>query len=320
MATIPPYLKKGDTIGIVCPAGYMPLEKAQTCIDTLREWGYEVKVGATLGSNSTNYFSGTDAERLADLQQMLDDKHIKAILCGRGGYGTGRIVEQIDFTQFKKHPKWIIGFSDITVLHIHLWSNFSLSSLHAPMAAAFNGGEASNEWIASLRKALAGEKALYQCAPHPFNNSGKTSGRLIGGNLCLLAHLIGTSSDYKTKGKILFMEDVGEYLYSADRLLYQLKRNGKLSHLAGLIIGGFTDSKDTERPFGKSAYEMIHDLVKEYNYPICFDFPVSHNKENYALKIGVKYSLQVGKEGTVLKELSGTLIVWMGGIRRIVLG
>ena len=302
MTSVPPYIKKGDTIGIVCPAGYMPLEKAQTCIDTLQEWGYRVQVGTTLGGNSGNYFSGTDAERLADLQRMLDDKHIKAILCGRGGYGTGRIIEQIDFTRFKKHPKWITGFSDVTVLHIHLWSNYSISSLHAPMAAAFNNGEASNKWIESLRKALEGEKALYSCTPHPFNNPGKASGRLIGGNLCLLAHLIGTSSDYKTKGKILFMEDVGEYLYGADRLLYQLERSGKLSHLAGLVIGGFTDSKDTERPFGKSAYEMIHDLVKKYDYPICFDFPVSHNKENYALKIGVKYSLRVSKDKVSLSE------------------
>ena len=304
MALIPPYLKKGDTIGIVCPAGYMPLEKAQACIDTLQQWGYQVKKGATMGGSSPDYFSGTDAERLADLQQMLDDKKIKAILCGRGGYGTGRIIEQIDFSRFRKHPKWIIGFSDITVLHMHLWSNYSISSLHAPMAAAFNDGEASNKYIRSLRNALAGKKTLYSCAPHPFNHPGKASGRLIGGNLCLLVHLVGTSSEYKTKGKILFMEDVGEYLYSADRLLYQLKRSGKLSHLAGLVIGGFTDSKDTERPFGKSAYEMIHDLVKEYNYPICFDFPVSHNKENYALKIGVKYSLKVGKGKVVLGELS----------------
>lgn len=280
----------------------MPLEKVQTCIDSLQDWGYQVKVGATVGGSSNNYFSGTDEERLSDLQQMLDDKQIKAILCARGGYGTGRIIEQIDFTQFKKHPKWIVGFSDITVLHMHIWSNYSLSSLHAPMAAAFNNGEASNEWVGSLRKALAGEKAVYQCTPHPLNKGGKARGRLVGGNLCLLAHLIGTSSDYKTKGKILFVEDIGEHLYSADRLLYQLKRSGKLSQLAGLVIGGFTDSKDTDRPFGKSAYELIHDVVKEYNYPICFDFPVSHNKENYALKIGVKYSLHVSRDGVVLKE------------------
>ena len=303
MTITPPYLKKGDTIGITCPAGYMPFEKAQTCISTLQDWGYQVKTGATLGGSSTNYFSGTDGQRLADFQQMLDDASISAILCGRGGYGTGRIIEQLDFSRFRKYPKWIIGFSDITVLHMHLWSNYSIASLHAPMAAAFNDGEAGNDYIQSLRRALAGEKAVYQCAPHPFNKRGRASGKLVGGNLCLLAHVIGTSSDYKTKGKILFMEDVGEYLYSADRFLYQLKRSGKLSKLAGLVIGGFTDGKDTERPFGKSAYEMINDMVKEYEYPICYGFPVSHNKENYALKTGVKYSLQVNREYTLLKEL-----------------
>ena len=302
MATIPPYLKKGDTIGITCPAGYMPLEKAQTCIDTLQEWGYQVKIGSTLGSSSNNYFSGTDEERLADLQQMLDDKNIKAILCGRGGYGTGRIIGQIDFKKFRKKPKWIIGFSDITVLHMHLWSNYAIASMHAPMAAAFNDGQFANEYIQSLQQALEGRKAVYQCMPHPLNQQGKATGKLVGGNLCLLAHLIGTSSDYTTKGRILFIEDVGEYIYSADRFLYQLKRSGKLNNLAALIIGGFTDSKDTERPFGKSAYEMVHDIVKEYNYPICFDFPVSHNKENYALKTGMKYSLQVNKAHTILKE------------------
>ncbi len=302
MSTKPPYLKKGDLIGIVCPAGYMPLEKAQTCIDALREWGYEVRVGATVGSNSNNYFSGTDAERLADLQNMLDDGNIKAILCGRGGYGTGRIIDQIDFSRFRKHPKWIIGFSDITVLHMHLWTNFECSSLHAPMAAAFNDGQASNEYVQSLRQALAGQKALYECMPHPLNHPGKAAGKLVGGNLSLLAHLIGTSSDYKTKGRILFIEDVGELIYGADRYLYQLKRSGKLDHLAALLIGGFTDSKDTERPFGKSMYEMVHDLVKDYKYPICFDFPVSHSKENFALKIGVKYTVQVLKEKTILKE------------------
>lgn len=302
MSTIPPYLKKGDTIAIVCPAGYMPLEKAQTCINTLQEWGYKVKVGATLGSNSSNYFSGTDAERLADLQAMLDDKTVKAILCGRGGYGTGRIIEQIDFSEFRKHPKWIIGFSDITILHMHLWSNFNIASLHAPMAAAFNDGQAANVYVQSLRQALDAQKALYECPPHPFNKYGKASGKLVGGNLSLLAHGTGTSSDIKTKGRILFIEDVGEFIYGADRYLFQLKRSGKLDHLAALIIGGFTDGKDTERPFGKSMYEMVHDLVQEYKYPVCFDFPVSHEKENYALKTGVKYTLLIAREKTILKE------------------
>ncbi len=160
MITIPPYLKPGDTIGIVCPAGYMPFEKAQTSIATLTTWGFKVVAGKTLG-NQFNYFSGTDEERIDDLQQMLDDKKIDAILCGRGGYGTGRIIDQLNFTKFVKRPKWIIGFSDITVLHCHLFSNFKIASLHAPMAAAFNDGEFKNQYIESLHNALLGKKADY---------------------------------------------------------------------------------------------------------------------------------------------------------------
>ena len=302
MIQTPPYLENGDTIGIVCPAGYMPVEKASECIRVLNEeWGFQTKVGKTLG-NQFNYFSGTDEERLNDLQQMLDDDEVKAILCARGGYGLTRIIDRIDFKRFKKKPKWIIGYSDITILHCHLYSNYYISSLHAPMAAAFNDAGYINRFVQSLRNALEGKKLKYQCDPHEFNKKGEAIGELVGGNLSLLAHLIGTESDIKTRGRILFLEDVGEYLYNIDRLMYQLKRSGKLSKLAGLIIGGFTDNKDTERPFGQSAYEIIHDMVKEYDYPICFGFPVSHEKENYALKVGVGYKLKVGKSKIILEE------------------
>jgi muramoyltetrapeptide carboxypeptidase len=298
---IPPYLKKGDTIGITCPAGYMATEKAQTCINTLQKWGYNVMVGKTLGSKSTNYFSGTDEDRKDELQAMLDDKSINAILCGRGGYGVGRIIDELDFTQFKKHPKWLIGFSDITVLHNHLHTKLKISSLHAPMAAAFNEGE--NEFILSLKNALTGKKNKYKIAAHAFNKKGNATGQLVGGNLTLLANCIGTPSDINTKGKILFIEDIGEQIYAVDRMMYQLKRSGKLSNLAGLIIGGFTDMKDTDRPFGKTVYEAILDIIADYNYPVCFDFPVSHNKENYALKVGVHYELKVGIKTVQLLEV-----------------
>jgi len=303
MIKIPPYLKKGDTIGITCPAGYMAKEKAQTCIDTLQQWGFEVMVGKTLGSKSLDYFSGTDEERLNELQAMLDDDHIHAILCGRGGYGVTRIIDQLDFTRFKKKPKWVIGFSDITVLHAHIFSNYKIASIHAPMAAAFNNGEYKNEFIASLHKTILGKKANYKCAAHPFNKKGIATGELIGGNLSLLVHLIGTPSDIKTKGRILFIEDIGELIYSTDRMLQQLKRSSKLDMLAGLIIGGFTDVKDTDRPFGKTIEEVINDIVKEYDYPVCFNFPVSHEKENYALKIGAQYMLKIGKKNVQLSEL-----------------
>jgi muramoyltetrapeptide carboxypeptidase len=298
----PPYLKKGDTIGLVCPAGYMSAERAQTCIQTLEQWGYHVKTGSTLGSASTDYFSGTDAERLSDFQQMLDDEQVRAVLCARGGYGTVRIIDSIDFKKFEKLPKWIIGYSDITVLHAHLYSNFHIASLHAPMASAFNEEGFMNEYVLSLKHAMEGGKLKYSCAVHEFNRRGEAIGELVGGNLTLVTHLVGTISDLKTKGRILFLEDTGEYIYNLDRMLYQLKRSGKLSKLAGLVIGGFTENKDTERPFGQNAYEIIRDIVSEYDYPVCFGFPVSHEKENYALKVGAGYKLKVGKAKSTLEE------------------
>lgn len=302
MIKTPPYLQKGDTIGIVCPAGFMAAEKVQTCIDTLQQWGYRVKLGNTVGGNSTTYFSGTDEERLNDLQQMLDDDVIQAVLCGRGGYGMGRIIEEIDFKKFKKKPKWVIGYSDITVFHSHLYSNFYISSLHSPMAGAFNEQGYKNEFVLSLKNALEGKKIKYSCAAHEFNRKGEAVGELAGGNLALLSHLVGTGSDIKTKGKILFIEDVGEQLYNIDRMMHQLKRSGKLAKLAGLMVGGFTETQDTERPFGKTAYEIINNLIKEYDYPVCFDFPVSHTDRNYALKVGVGYKLKVTKNKVTLEE------------------
>lgn len=303
MTKIPPYLKKGDTIGIVCPAGYMAPEKAKTCIDTLQQWGFAVKIGATLGGASANYFSGSDEERLLDLQEMLDDKNIKAILCGRGGYGVSRIIDDLDFTRFKRYPKWIIGFSDITVLHAHIQTVYKTASLHAPMAGAFNDGGADTRFVQSLKNALTGKVMHYTATSHPLNRKGKVEGILTGGNLALLSHLIGSHSETDTRNKILFIEDIGEYIYSTDRMLQQLKRAGKLDKLAGLIVGGFTDEKDTERPFGVSVYEAISAAVREYQYPVCFGFPVSHSKENYALKCGIRHELWITNTRAQLREL-----------------
>jgi muramoyltetrapeptide carboxypeptidase len=302
MIKVPAYLKKGDRIGIVCPSGFMPREKAATCIDVLQQWGYKVAVGETLGSQF-HYFSGTDAARLADMQAMLDDTNIKAILCGRGGYGMSRIIDQLDFKQFKKNPKWLIGFSDITVLHAHVYCKFNIATMHAPMAAAFNDGEYEKEFVQSLRKALKGTVSNYTCAPHSLNRNGKAEGELIGGNLSLVAHLLGSESSIQAKGKILFLEDVGEYIYNVDRMMIQLKRAGMLESLAGLIIGGFTEMKDTTTPFGTDILSAIHSHIKEFAYPVCFDFPVSHEKNNYALKVGVKHMLTVSKNKTILKEV-----------------
>ncbi len=299
---LPPYLKKGQTIGITCPAGYMIKEKAQSCIAQLQKWGFEVMVGNTLGSQSNNYFSGTDEERRDEMQAMLDDDSIHAILCARGGYGTGRIIEQLDFSHFRKKPKWIIGFSDITVLHCHLFSKFKIASLHAPMAAAFADG--LNEFNQSLYKSITGKKASYTTNSHPFNKKGKVSGELVGGNLSLFTHLIGTNSEVDTKDKILFLEDIGEQIYNIDRMLYQLKRSGKLQALKGLIIGGFTDIKDTDRPFGQTVQEVIRAIIADCTYPVCYEFPVSHEKENFALKVGGQYELNVARSKVNLKEIA----------------
>jgi muramoyltetrapeptide carboxypeptidase len=302
MVKIPPYLQPGDTIGMVCPAGFMAPERMQTCIDTLQAWGYSVKKGKTLSSSSSNYFSGSDEERLSDFQQMLDEDSVKAILCARGGYGVGRIIDNIDFKKFKKYPKWIIGYSDITILHSHIYRNLKIATLHAPMAGAFNDGGYNNQYVQSLKNVLEGKKIRYEIPGHKGNRKGEAVGELIGGNLSLLTHLTGTASDSKYKGRILFLEDIGEYLYNIDRMLHQLKRSGKLDKLAGVIIGGFTDTKDTERPFGKTAYEIISEIFNEYDYPICFGFPVSHEKENFALKVGMGYKLKVSKSRVTLEE------------------
>ena len=299
---IPPYLKKGDTIGIVCPSGYMPAENAITCIKTLETWGYKVQVGNTVG-NQFNYFGGTDKQRIQDLQKMLNDSSIKAILCARGGYGLSRIIDQLDFQKFKKNPKWIIGFSDVTVLHAHIFQHYQIATLHAPMAGAFNGDGFKNKYIGSLKDALSGVASNYECATHSFNKAGHAEGDLIGGNLSIIAHLIGTYSSYKTRHKILFLEDVGEYLYNIDRMMIQLKRAELFKHLKGLIIGGFSEMKDTTIPFGTDVYNIINDHVKELKIPICFGFPVSHDTENLSLKIGVQHELIVADKNVQLKEV-----------------
>lgn len=298
----PPNLKKGETIGITCPAGYMEYKNAETCIRTLQQWGYEVMVGKTLGSKSKNYFSGTDDDRCDELQAMLDDPGIHAILCGRGGYGLGRIIDRLDFTQFLQNPKWVIGFSDITVIHARL-NRLGIASLHAPMAAAFNENGFKNKYVQSLKSVLQGDKMQYTSKPFKYNRTGKATAELTGGNLSLIAHLCGTPDALQTDGKILFLEDIGEHLYNIDRMLWQLKRNGLFNNLAGVILGGFTDMKDTTRPFGKKTEDVLQEMFAEYKYPVCYRFPISHEKENLAVKVGGTYLLNVSKNIVELKEV-----------------
>ena len=301
MTIIPEYLKEGDTIGVVCPSGAMDVDKMKTCLNVLQEWSFAIKKGSTLGTHF-DYFSGTDEERLTDLQQMLDDENVKAILCARGGYGLSRIIDNIDFTKFLQKPKWIVGYSDITILHSHIFNNYHIASLHSPMAAAFNDGGSETVYVQSLKKAITGGQSAYHCSSYKLNKQGTATAELIGGNLCLLAHLVGSKSSMDTNGKLMFIEDIGEYIYNIDRLMLQLQRAGKLDNLAGLIVGSFTDMKETVIPFGASVYDVIYEKVKDYHYPVCFNFPVGHSPENYALKHGVEHTLEVNENGVLLTE------------------
>ena len=300
MISHPPFLKNGSVIGITCPSGYVSNERVAYAITVLEKWGFKVRPGKTIGTEHF-YFSGTDEQRLADLQAMMDDPELDAILMGRGGYGMSRIIDALDFTAFLRKPKWICGFSDITVLHSHLQAKYGISSLHSPMCGAFKPETENEEYLKSLLAALTGGRLEYHTLPSMFNRRGHAEGLITGGNLAMLAHLTGSASEVDTAGKILFIEDIVEYLYNADRMLLNLKRAGKLDKLKGLIVGGFTDMQDTERPFGQTIEEIIWDKVKEYDYPVCFNFPTGHQDINYTLTLSCHHDLRVTPDGGVLQ-------------------
>jgi len=295
----PAYLQPGDRIGILCPAGSIPLEKVQMAVETLEKWGYQVEVGKTVGSQDFS-FSAPDSDRAMELQKMLDDPQLKAVLCARGGYGVSRIIDQIDFTKFCEHPKWVIGFSDITVLHAALQKQ-NVQSIHGPMAVAFSKGEAGAPFIQSLKNVLEGVPQIITSQVHALQKNGVAQGELMGGNLCMMSHLIGSSLQMKTQGKIIFIEDIGEYHYNLDRMMIQCTRAGIWENIAGLVVGGFTDLKDTPKDFGKDAFQLVHSYMSRYQYPVCFDFPISHGLANYAVKEGGIYTLEVADQGVILK-------------------
>jgi muramoyltetrapeptide carboxypeptidase len=305
---IPPYLKRGSTIGITSPAGYITPEEIQPAVTKLKEWGFQISIGSTIGKKYFT-FGGTDEERLQDFQQMLDDKNIDAILCARGGYGIVRIIDKLNFNGFVKKPKWLIGFSDITVMHSHLNKNYGIASIHSKMCNSFPDDWAladpvQKESIESINKCLTGDKMTYTVAPNTQNKLGVGKGVLVGGNLKTIESLACSASDLNTFNKILFVEDTGEYLYSIDRMFWNLKRTGKLNNLQGLIIGGFKIKQDDEgEEFGKALEEIVLEKVAEYNYPVCFDFPVGHQKYNVALKCGVIHRLTIQKDTCYLNEI-----------------
>lgn len=294
----PPYLKKGDSIAIVAPARSVVIEEMLPAITLFEEWGLNVVLGEHL-FGSRNQFSGTEEERTEDFQTMLDNDNIKAIICARGGYGVVRIIDLLRFDQFIQHPKWIVGYSDITVLHSHIHSCLGIETLHAtmPINVYANPNYESTE---SLHDALFGKQLSYQIPTASFSRVGEGEGELIGGNLSILYSLSGTESDIDTDGKILFIEDLDEYLYHIDRMMQNLKRSGKLYNLAGLIIGGLTEMKDNTIPFGASAEEIISEAVAEFDYPVCFGFPAGHGDDNRAMIFGRKVKLDVTDETSEL--------------------
>lgn len=285
----PPYLKVGDTVAITCPAKKLPHD-INDAVKLLESWGLKVLLGKTVDA-SWNYFAGEDDLRAADLQGFLDNPDVKAIFAARGGYGTIRIIDQIDFTTFKNHPKWIVGFSDITVLHSHLHAVCHTESIHGQMPLTIPDG--SKPSLETLRKVLFNEPLEYRLTSEFQNRSGESSGVLIGGNLAILVMMSGSVSEQDFRDKILFIEDVGEYLYSLDRMMWNLKRAGKLDKLKGLIVGSFTEMKDSDIPFGQTAEEIIMNHLREYEYPVCFNFPAGHISDNRALILGRKVKMTV---------------------------
>jgi muramoyltetrapeptide carboxypeptidase len=285
----PAILQKGDTIAILATARKNLDDNLKPATDLAHSWGLEVVIGSTIGLDN-NQLAGTDEQRATDFQQQLDNPNIKAIWCVKGGYGTVRIIDLLDFTKFKQHPKWIIGFSDITVLHNHL-NTMGYKTLHAVMPITVP--RATKEAIETLRQSLFGSPLAYEIPTAPMNKMGKATGELVGGNLSILYSLLGSPSAIDCHDKILFIEDLDEYLYHIDRMMMNLKRNGCLESIKGIVIGSMTRMKDNDIPWGKNAVEIIEEVTRKYNIPMIYNFPAGHIQDNRALILGSTVSIEV---------------------------
>ncbi|MFL0063133.1 LD-carboxypeptidase [Tenacibaculum maritimum] len=296
----PPYLQKGDTIIILAPAGILKnralvIDKAKMLAE---KWGLKVLYGKHMFEQG-NHFAGTDEQRCEDFQKALDDPTIKAIWSARGGYGSVRILDRLDFTIFKKHPKWIIGYSDLTAFHNHI-NNVGVETLHAMMGVSLEDkATVITETIATFKKALFGEQLKYEVGASRYNRKGKASGELVGGNIAILASMLGSESQLDTDGKILFIEEIGEYKYSIDRMLQSLRRAGYFRKLKGVIVGGMTKIKKNTTPWGSSIEQLILDVIPE-NIPVMFNFPAGHDSDNRALILGRKVVLEVEENKALL--------------------
>jgi muramoyltetrapeptide carboxypeptidase len=295
---IPEKINIGDKIGIIATARKISLEQLNPAIEILKSWGLKLVFGRFLFEED-NQFSATVEQRTIDFQNMINDDAIKTILCARGGYGTVQLIDEIDFSKLYKTPKWIIGYSDITVLHSHL-NKLGLATLHATMPINFSKNTPKS--LESLQRVLFGMKNIIKSPSHRFNRLGKVEAEIIGGNLSILYSLLGSKSDLNTDGKILFMEDLDEYLYHIDRMMINMKRNGKFKQLKGVIIGEMSDMNDNDIPFGKTAEEIILEHIKDYNFPICFGFPSGHLDDNRTIRFGVSSVLDINENGVSLSQ------------------
>ncbi|MFV8324640.1 S66 peptidase family protein [Flavobacterium sp. ZS1P14] len=292
----PPILQKGDTIAILATARKNIDDNLKPAIDLLHSWGLEVVIGKSIGLDD-NQLAGTDEQRAADFQEQLDNPNIKAIWCVRGGYGTVRMIDLLDFSKFKQCPKWIIGFSDVTVLHNHL-NTMGFKSIHGIMPISIP--KATPEAIETLRLAMFGEPLKYTIEPNAMNRFGDATGELVGGNLSILYSLFGSKSAIDCTDKILFIEDLDEYLYHIDRMMINLKRNGCLESIMGIIVGAMSKMKDNDIPWGKNALEIIDDVTKKYNIPVIYNFPAGHIHDNRALILGSKVMLHLDKNSSTV--------------------
>ncbi len=288
----PKYLQKGDTIAIIATAGILKNKKDAIALakKTAESWGLHVIVGKNVFKQG-NHFAGTDKERASDFQKALDDASIKAIWCARGGYGSVRILDKVNFEKFKQNPKWIIGYSDVTAIHSHV-HNMGIETIHGMMGTSFDFDPEKNvDSIESLRKALFGEEIKYEIETSKYNKKGKANGQLVGGNLTILLTMLGSNSQLDTKGKILFIEEIGEYKYHIDRMLQSLKRAGYFEDLNGLIVGDMSNIKKNTTKWGTSIERLILDAVAEYKFPVVFGFPAGHEIDNRALLLGRELSI-----------------------------
>ncbi len=294
--TTPQHLRSGNQVALVATARFIDPEQLVKTTRVLESWGLKLSIGENL-TKVSNQFAGTDHERASDLQKAIDNPEISAIICYRGGYGSIRLLDLVDFSGLLANPKWFCGYSDITVFH-SLLNSMRIKSIHSTMPVNFETN--TKESIDSMKQALFGNPSEIATEPYEINRYGTVSGELIGGNLSILHNLAGTDVDLDTKNKILVIEDLDEYLYHIDRMLNNLKRSGKLRQLAGLIVGGMTEMNDNDTPFGKDANEIIAEIISEYKFPACYNFPIGHIADNRSVILGEQYKLDVSKHGSTL--------------------